>query len=405
MFPVLVLAVVLLLIALRTLGPLRLAIWQVVAGGALAVLASGHATAAQALAAIDPDVMVFLFGVFVLGRALEASGWLFQASSHLLSRLRSADGLLLAVILIAGLGSALLMNDTLAVIGTPLVLSLARQHGLPPALLLLALAFAVTTGSVMSPIGNPQNLLIALHGGMAEPFSVFFGALAVPTLLALALVYAVLRLRYHQHFTVRPLNHCPVGLGDPPLARLARAGLLILVAGVLLRMAGAFGVGVAIPLTALALAAAAPVLLFARARLELLRRIDWPTLVFFAALFVLTDSVWRTGVLQGFIGGGATDVPTVLGVGVLASQLVSNVPLVSLYLPLLDAHGAGEAALLALAAGSTLAGNLLLIGAASNVIVVQAAERQGGEGIGFFQFARLGVPLTALQVGVFWLFL
>ena len=65
--------------------------------------------------------------------------------------------------------SAFLMNDTLAIIGTPLVLHYASRQKVSPKLLLLALAFAVTIGSAMSPIGNPQNLLIALDGGIVRP--------------------------------------------------------------------------------------------------------------------------------------------------------------------------------------------------------------------------------------------
>jgi Na+/H+ antiporter NhaD/arsenite permease-like protein len=59
---------------------------------------------------------------------------------------------------------------------------------------------------------------------------------------------------------------------------------------------------------------------------------------------------------------------------------------------------------MALAAGSTLAGNLLILGAASNVIIVEAADRRGAP-VSFFEFARVGIPLTAAQVGIFWLFL
>jgi Na+/H+ antiporter NhaD/arsenite permease-like protein len=102
-------------------------------------------------------------------------------SARLLSRIRGADALLIAVIFAAAIGSAFLMNDTLAVIGTPIVLALARDHRLPPVLLLLALAFGVTIGSVMSPIGNPQNLLIALHGGIQTPSSTSSSALGPPT--------------------------------------------------------------------------------------------------------------------------------------------------------------------------------------------------------------------------------
>jgi Na+/H+ antiporter NhaD/arsenite permease-like protein len=94
----------------------------------------------------------------------------------------------------------------------------------------------------------------------------------------------------------------------------------------------------------------------------------------------------------------------ILAVSVVASQLVSNVPLVAMLLPVLGAAGASAQALTALAAGSTIAGNLFILGAASNVIVIQNAERRG-ETLGFLEFARVGIPLTAANTLVYWLLL
>jgi len=93
------------------------------------------------------------------------------------------------------------MNDTLAIIGTPVVLLFARKNDIYPNVLLLALAFAVTTGSVMSPIGNPQNLLIAIGGEIENPFITFMKFLLIPTLINLFVAYIVLRVFYRKHFT------------------------------------------------------------------------------------------------------------------------------------------------------------------------------------------------------------
>ena len=122
--PILVLAVVFVLIAVRRLVRRRLPIWAVMSGGALTVLLTGEIAPARALAAINVDVMLFLFGAFVVGQALETSGYLFHLSYKLFRRARSADMLLLLVLFGAALASAFLMNDTLAIIGTPLVLLL-----------------------------------------------------------------------------------------------------------------------------------------------------------------------------------------------------------------------------------------------------------------------------------------
>jgi Na+/H+ antiporter NhaD/arsenite permease-like protein len=377
-------------------------------GGALLVLLTGAITPLDALNAIEPDVMVFLFGVFVLGEALVESGALFAAAHALLGRIRSSDALVLAVLFGSALASALLMNDTLAVIGTALVLQLAREHRIDARLLLLTLAFGVTLGSAASPIGNPQNLLIAIHGPVAAPFLTFARALAVPTLVNLLLTYVVLRWRYRHAFHDIPLVHPKTALRDPALARLARAGVAAMLAAIVLRTTViALYPGFHIPLSAVALAGALPLLLCSPQRLRLVRAIDWGTLAFFAAMFVLMASVWNTGIFQQLGTGWTPQLATpcgVLGVSVLLSQLVSNVPLVALYLPWLQGLQADPAVLLALAAGSTVAGNLLILGAASNVIIIQRAERHG-ETLGFLEFARNGIPVTAINVLVYALYL
>jgi hypothetical protein len=100
-----------------------------------------------------------------------------------------------------------------------------------------------------------------------------------------------------------------------------------------------------------------------------------------------------------------TSVVANLMISALLSQLISNVPLVALYLPMLMNAGASTKELMALAAGSTVAGNLFILGAASNVIIIQNAEKKFGETITFLDFAKIGVILTAVNLLVYWLFL
>ena len=405
---VVILAVVLIVIATRGIGRVRVKIWQAMLGGAAAMLASGQIGPRQAWAAIDLDVMIFLFGMFVVGRALVASGYLYCLADRWFGRIRSSDGLVAALLLGIGLASALLMNDTLAIIATPLMLRLADEHRMNPTLLLLALAFAVTIGSVMSPIGNPQNLLIAVHGGMVSPFAEFLSVLAPPTLLSLLATYGLLRCLFRHEFHAAPLVHRPVALIDPLLARYTRWSMLTIFALIGSRAALAV---LEIPwefkLSYIALAGAAPLLLFSRRRVALLREIDWATLIFFAAMFVLMAGVWQNGFFQRYIDGmriDITGIPAVMGISVGLSQLISNVPLVALYLPVLDHAGATPPALMALAAGSTIAGNLFILGAASNVIIIQNAERSGIK-LGFFEFARVGIPVTLVSAGIYWAYL
>jgi len=301
------------------------------------------------------------------------------------------------------------MNDTLAIIGTPVILSLARKTNMQPKILLLALAFAVTIGSTMSPIGNPQNLLIATHGGITNPFVTFFKFLFIPTAVNLFLAYLLLRLVYRKQFHTRPLSFNIEPIVDNNLAKLARASLVLLVVMVLVKIVIVFtGWQVDFKLTYIALVSAMPVVLLNRKRFGVIRRIDWHTLIFFAAMFVLMASVWNSAYFQEIMASMHLNLNSkgiIMTVGVLLSQLISNVPLVALYLPMLTETGGSTAGLMALAAGSTIAGNLTILGAASNVIIIQNAEKYKGITLTFWDFLKVGAPLTVINISVYWLFL
>ncbi|HNV38629.1 MAG TPA: SLC13 family permease [Methanoculleus sp.] len=406
--PIVVLVVVFLLIAVRKVGNTSLCIWQVVLSGAAAVLVTGAITPADALLSINPDVMLFLFFMFVIGEALAESGYLYHLSYRLFSRAESVRHLVVLILAGGGILSALLMNDTLAVVGTPLMLYFARRHGISAKLLLLSLAFAITTGSVVSPIGNPQNLLIALSGGIGNPFVTFPLYLAVPTAISLLLAYIFLCRAFPGEFHRDPLVHRKEEIRDPALAALARLSLVLLVLLIAAKVAAAVLVpDIEFRLTWIAVVAAMPVLIGSSRRFELVRRIDWATLVFFAGLFVLMASVWQSGFFQPLIEESSLDlaaVPVIMAMSVVVSQFVSNVPFVALSLPVLAHLGTSTTGMMALAAGSTIAGNMLILGAASNVIVIQGAER-GGETLTFGEFARVGVPLTVAQAAVYVLYL
>ena len=409
MISIIVLILVFLLIAVRRIGRFRLRIWQVMLMGAAAVLITGQIAPLAALKAVNLDVIGFLFGMFIVGEALEESGYLEHLSQRFFRTVTSVDRLVLLVIFGSGLLAALLMNDTLAIVGTPLLLLMAARNKLAARPLLLALAFGVTTGSVLSPIGNPQNLLIALNGGIANPFLTFMRYLGPPTLINMLAVYLMLKIYYPRYFKTRVAAPDAVPIKDLSLSRLCRMSLALLLALIALKIALVFvAPGFDFRLTYIALIAALPVLLASPRRLEIARRLDWSTLLFFAAMFVLMASVWDSGVFQNVLERSHLDLAgqgVVLGVSVILSQFISNVPMVALYLPVLDKLGAATGTFMALAAGSTIAGNLTILGAASNVIIIQSCEKRSGETITFWEFLRIGLPLTVINVAVYWLYL
>lgn len=412
--PIIVLGIVFILIAVRQVGKIKLQIWQVMLGGAIIVLATGQITPIAALHAINFDVIFFLFGMFIIGQATEDSGYLSHLCHKFFGKVNSVDKLLLTILATMGLGAAVLMNDTIAIIGTPIMLILSKRNHISAKLLLLCLAFAITIGSVVSPIGNPQNLLVAMKGNIKNPFFIFCKYLFIPTVINAVFAYLLLKLFYKKEFTMRALQTDGEHIAHPKLAKVARISLILVISLILLKIGLTFAnVDVDFKLTYIALIGCAPVLIYRffskKKRFHILRRIDWFTLVFFASMFVLMESVWETGFFQGLIANlrlGVTSVGIILVIGVVVSQLISNVPLVALFLPLLVSANPGVKELVALSAGSTIAGNMFILGAASNIIIIQHAEKQnGGESLTFLEFAKVGVPLTAINILVYWLFL
>lgn len=328
--PVIILFAVFILIAVRNVGKIRLKIWQIMLFGAAAVLVTGQISPGDALSAINVDVMLFLFGMFIVGEALYESGFLFHLAHRFFKRARNVDQLVLLILITFGVFSAFLMNDTLAIIGTPLVIYFARKFEISPKLLLLSLAFAVTTGSVMSPIGNPQNLLIAINGNIENPFVTFFEHLLIPTVINLLVAYVFLKLFYRNQFRGATLNHTDEGIKDPKLASACKVSLFLIISLIVVKIAIVFlGLDFDLRLNYIALIAALPIVIISRERVKVVKNIDWFTLVFFAAMFVLMESVWQTGFFQSIMARSDVDVssvPIVLAISVSLSQLISNVP-------------------------------------------------------------------------------
>lgn len=395
--PLICVAGVSLSVAIRNLRGFKFRIWQVMAAAAVIVVLAGAIGPKRAYEAVDLGVIYFLFGMFAIGQAMHESGYLEVVSYRILGRPQTGSSLLFRFVMLSGLLSAILLNDTIAIIGTPVVIALSAAYGMRPAPLLLALAFSVTIGSVMSPIGNPQNFLIAVQSGLDNPFVIFLLYLGIPTVLNLLVCYAFLALWFKKEFD-RPISgERSISNRNPQLLKWCKVSVFMLVALIAARiLLGLLAPSHVFPLYVIALAAAAPVLLGVEKKLEFFKRLDWGTLIFFAAMFIVMRSVWDTGFFQK-LTVDAHSPGSVMLFSIIVSQFISNVPLVALVMPMMNSVGAGTAALMALAAGSTIAGNVSILGAASNVIIIQCAEKQG-KTLTFLQFLIPGVLLTALNV-------
>jgi len=348
---------------------------------------------------VDAHTLVLLFGMMIVAAYLRLSGFFGLVTLWAIRRARTPRGLLAAIVGAAGVLSALFVNDVVCLVLAPLVLAITRRLGLPPVPYLIALATAANVGSVATLTGNPQNMLVGSFSSVT--YRAFLVRQAPVALVGLVAVYAVVWLVYRRALPAEIME------GAPPARHAVHYPLMIktlLAVGVMLV---AFLAGV--PIALVALAGAAYSLLTRRVKPDkVYREVNWGLLVLFVGLFVLTGALERSGFvdeLAAWAGRLGLHRPAMLTlVAAVVSNLVSNVPAVLLFKPIIPTLGEPDRAWLILAMATTLAGNLTLLGSVANLIVAEAA-REGRVEIGFVEYSRVGVPLTILTLAVGWLVL
>lgn len=401
------------LVALKEVPFLRLTRPATALIGAVAMIVFGGFPLRQAYAAIDADVLVFLIGVMLLTAHLEIGGFFDWAAAWLARRFTTQHALLAAVVAVSGLLSAFFMNDTMCLVLTPVVLAALRPTGARPLPFLLAIALASNVGSAMAVTGNPQNMLIGVSSAIG--FGHFIQSLALPSLGGLVIVYGVIAL----------VCRGDLAASDAPSGKISRAtdsATVVhsavhndpehpfdatLVIKSLLVFAGALVgwlSGASLPLVAIT-AGAVLLGIARRDPTPALQRVEWPLIVFFASLFVVTAAIQNTAPVLALsslairqVNGGAWREASVVSAAMLAlSNVVSNVPAVLLWIPVVPKLPDPRFVWLVMAMSSTFAGNLTLLGSVANLIVAERARGQGAS-LGFVDYLKAGVPVTLLTI-------
>ncbi len=405
-YALIILAIVLIAIAFRQILSIHIGIWQIFSVGALALLFSQQITPLEAFYSIDWHIIFFLWGMFVVAELMERSGFIQQMLLRWFSGDKSRKRVAFITVFGMGLLSALFLNDTLAIIGVPLVLSMASMLRISPRLLLLGLAYAITIGSVMSPIGNPQNLLIGQDVPIKDPFLIFLVYLGPPTIISLWLLYCGLSYLLRREKITTEISRDRDIIIDPQQMILCKTALILIISMVAFNMVSSLlGLTLSVPLILIALIPAVLLLLSSSSRKDIFVSIDWSTLLFFISLFVMMEGVVKDPLVHAVfshIGSMVNSSAKIMGLSLIGSQLISNVPLVAITLPILQQYSFTQVQYMALAAGSTLAGMLLIIGAASNIIIIQSAEKKGVAPFSSLDFFKYGLPLTALSFLIYW---
>lgn len=366
--------------------------------GAIALVAAGKTTMAQAWAAIDVSTIALLLGLMVVSAQFRLGGF-YTALTRRLGDRELAEAVLALVVLAAGLLSAVLANDIVCLAMAPVLIETCAQRRLDPVPFLLALACAANVGSAGTLIGNPQNMLIGQTLQLSFARYLLDGGL--PAAIGLVVVWLVIARIYRDRWSgaiARPVIDAPAFNRWHTLK-----GALVVAVLIVAFVASPW------PREVLALSAAGVVLVSRRlASRDMLGLVDWHLLVLFAGLFIVNDAMARTGTLAHVFalvnatGIDLAEPKTLFGVTVVLSNVVSNVPAVMLLLPAATHELGGP--ILALA--STLAGNLLIVGSIANIIVIDQASRLGVV-IDWRTHARVGIPVTVvtLVVAAVWLWM
>lgn len=353
--------------------------------GSAFLIALGALQLEDAWQSIDAMTVVFLLSMMIVNANLSYSGFFQLALVFLIRLTRSPFGLMVVLTFGSGILSAFFLNDTLAIVFTPLTLNLAQALGLNPIPYLLAIAAATNIGSVATLSGNPQNILIGSFSSIG--YLDFAQALIPIAITGLFVQISLLWWLYPEVRSLKPAPSCPVirfRIYKPLFIK-----TLVVTSALLI----AFVVGV--PIAEAAFLAAAILLVTRRVKPQrVLRQVDWNLLVLFSGLFILTRCTQKLELLTPFTHW--VDYPVgLLGITAVLSNLISNVPAVLLLQPLISPDDTQS--WLLLAAGSTLAGNLTLFGAVANLIVVEASANLGYH-LSFWDHFRFGFPLTLITL-------
>jgi Na+/H+ antiporter NhaD/arsenite permease-like protein len=369
----------------------------------IALLASGQMTLDDFGSAVDLPTLAFLFAMMIISAQFAESGFIDLCARTITESRHGVATLLALTVAIGGGLSAVLATDILIIAISPLLIAGAQSRGVDPRPLVIALAAATNAGSAATLIGNPQNILIGALGRL--DFWTFLEICALPAIFTLVVVFAVVWLQWHKRITQTVLAATldapaitvhPLDRNQTIKGAVALLALLVLFATPLPREIGALSIAA---------------LLLASRKItsrRMIAAVDWPLLLLVSCLFGITGALNQSGfaveLLEFLTDHGLLPDSLLLltPYSVLASNTIGGVPAAMLFLQLWPSAPPGVLYTLALL--SSLAGNLLLTGSLTNVLIAEHAERMGAR-LTFAEHARAGVPITIVSIGfaVFWL--
>ncbi|NBK21602.1 MAG: hypothetical protein EOM68_06215 [Spirochaetia bacterium] len=366
----------------------------------------------KAVAHIDMNVIFLLIGMMMIVKITEQSG-VFEYIAIKSAKMVKANPIafLAVLFLITAFFSAVLDNVTTVLLISPIVLLLATQMEIGALPFVITVILASNIGGTATLIGDPPNIMIGSAAGLN--FMDFLVNLAPAILLISVINMGILILVFRKGLVVSDLNKKRIMamdekrmISNPILMRKSLIVIGLVITGFLLN-----GILESEP-SVIALAGAFVLVLWTKGDLEeILKKVEWDTILFFIGLFIMVGVLQFTGVIDKLAAlmtsmtqGDLKKTSTVLlfGSGIL-SGILDNIPLVATFIPVVKVIGASTTAdaiqpiWWSLALGSCLGGNGTLVGASANVIMFGFA-RKNNIPLSFKGYLAYGIPLTLLSL-------
>ncbi len=346
----------------------------------------------DAIAAIDYNTITLLLGMMIIISVLELDGFFTLIAQKTISYAGTSLQLLVIIIFVTGFSSAFLVNDAVVLLFTPVILKICLSGKLNPSPFIIAEIMSSNAGSVMTITGNPQNILIGTKSGLA--YGHFLLLMFPIALLSMIVILFTVKIIYKKEFNNENkiiFNNDDSNYNYQSMKTSVPIFLFIILCFFLSKE-------INLSYSVIALGGGSLILLFGKIKpSKVIKEVDWVLLLFFASLFIVVHSLENTGVLDQFINhfqltNKINGIISLHGLSLILSQVVSNVPFTILMIPLLQS-AKSELMWLTLASSSTLAGNLTIIGAMANIIVIEIVRSHKIK-IGVWEFLKVGIIVT-----------
>ncbi|GAA2693946.1 ArsB/NhaD family transporter [Nonomuraea recticatena] len=388
--------------------------------GAAGLMLLIHATDAEAAffseqSGVDWNVIFLLLGMMIIVGVLKQTGVFEYLAIWAAKRARGRPfRLMVLLVVITAVASAMLDNVTTVLLIAPVTFLVCERLALPAAPYLIAEAMASNIGGAATLVGDPPNIIIASRGGLS--FNDFLIHMAPLVVVLMVVFVGLCRILFRKVFVYDPERAAEImalnereAIRDPRLLWQSLGVLALVMVGFVLHPVLHYEPSVVAVLGAGVLVAATKV-----TTEESLEEVEWPTLVFFAGLFVMVGALVNTGVIGELsqMAVSATEgqlgltTMGLLGVSAGLSAIVDNIPYVATMSPIVaelvqanGGNGTGQVLWWALAFGADLGGNATAVGAAANVVVLGIAARNRTP-ISFWEFTKYGLVVTAVTVAL-----